>query len=376
VAVSCVCVCVFEQAERIFVKPTSLRETGFHRHYFFPIRHQLLIVVHKAQTTWCSDLLEGGPTPSLNLHCRFFLTNRLSICRPACHLLAVPSMEVDVGQAGGAVEEADVNFRVAEQAGGDSLHISKHAFLPATCLPEAHQPVGTCGRSEHATFATGAMCAGTSQSLQLARIVRGVERVRAYVAGVGDVDAASVNSDASVLRYSIQHGQGASVRSRTLALPLPLVCCGGARSYQLCSVTAWLRRGKTHPNMLCCPLTRTPCLSSPPPRDSRIRGCRGGGLFLRYLDGGRVGASAWVGATSDSVLVICPAFKRKKAPLPGTLPPQMRESAGERGVLIFECARVRREISTRDREADGPRARAADATECKPDYAYHLPLAY
>ena len=67
-------------------------------------------------------------------------------------------MEDDVGQDGGAVKEADMNIRDAEQAGGDSIPPSVHAFLPAACLPDAHQHLGTFGRGVHDAFTTGAVC--------------------------------------------------------------------------------------------------------------------------------------------------------------------------------------------------------------------------
>jgi hypothetical protein len=76
--------------------------------------------------------------------------------------------------------------------------LSEHAFLPAACLPDAHQPVGTCGRALDMLLSPPApSCSGAGQSLRWLEIVRGVERVRAYVAGVGDFDAACVNSDSS-----------------------------------------------------------------------------------------------------------------------------------------------------------------------------------
>jgi hypothetical protein len=53
-------------------------------------------------------------------------------------------MEVDVGRAGGEVEEAEVNSRDAEQAFDDNAPHGEYAFLPATCQPDAHPPVVTC----------------------------------------------------------------------------------------------------------------------------------------------------------------------------------------------------------------------------------------
>ena len=53
-------------------------------------------------------------------------------------------MEDAFGQAVDAAEETDVNICDAEQAGGDTVGQGEHTFLPAACLPEAHQPLGTC----------------------------------------------------------------------------------------------------------------------------------------------------------------------------------------------------------------------------------------
>jgi hypothetical protein len=88
-------------------------------------------------------------------------------------------MEVDTSQAGGGAEEADVDSCDAEQAFDDNVAHGEHAFLPATCHPEAHLPLCTCGRSGAATLRHVRMCVLAQVEAQ-GDVVCGFERIRAH----------------------------------------------------------------------------------------------------------------------------------------------------------------------------------------------------